>query len=216
MQTKKNKIHDAAYDLRFLLDRGYKKKNAVTFVANKYLLDNKQRNFLVRSIFSKTRSDERKRRIVDIHEIANKPLFIDGYNVLITVESILTDDAEAIILCDDGVLRDVNAIFGKYKFSWMTEKALNEIISILKKYNPSSVNFFFDSPVSFSGKLAELTKKIMDVHEIEGEVKLSKIVDYELVKAANDTGGIVATSDSVMIDKVQKIVDIPFYILNNQ
>lgn len=215
MPTKENKIHDAAYDLRFLLDRGYKKKNALTFVANKYLLDKKQRNFLVRSVFSRSKSDERKRKIVNIHEIANRPLFVDGYNVLITVESILTDDAEAIILCDDGVLRDVNAVFGKYKFSGITEKALNDIISILVKHNPSSINFFFDSPVSFSAKLAELTKKIMDFHGIKGEVKLSKIVDYELIKAANDAGGIVATSDGVMIDKVQKIVDIPFYILND-
>jgi len=214
MQTKKDKIHDAAYDLRFLLDRGYKKKNAVTFVANKYLLDKKHRNFLVRSVFSSSKSDERKRKIVNIREIANKPLFVDGYNVLITVESILTDNAEAIVLCDDGVLRDVNAVFGKYKFSGITEKALNDIISILEKHKPSSIIFFFDSPVSFSAKLAELTKKIMDVHGIEGEVKLSKIVDYELVKAAKDAGGIVATSDSVMIDKVRKIVDIPFYILN--
>jgi hypothetical protein len=216
MQTKTDKIQDAAYDLRFLLDRGYKKKSALTFVANKYLLDKKQRNFLVRSVFSKSRSEDRKRKIVNIHEIANKPLFVDGYNVIITVESICTHDDGSIVLCDDGVLRDVNAVFGRYKFSEITEKVLNEIVSTLERYKPSSVNFFFDRQVSFSAKLAELTKKLMEVHGLEGKVKLSKIVDYELAKAAKDVSGIVASSDSVIIDKVQKIVDIPSHILKTQ
>ena len=207
----KGKLKDAAHDLRYLLDHGYKKKGAVAFVANRYLLGKRERNFLVRSVFSSQKSKDHKRKLVDIGRIKNKPLFVDGYNVLITTESIF-DKRDSIVPCDDGVLRDVNAVFGKYKLSETTKKALNEIMSLIKKHNPSSAEFFFDSPVSFSGELAGLTRKLMDAHGLRGGATVSSIVDAELVSLSAKTDGIVATSDSVIMDKVERVVDVPGYI----
>ena len=60
-------------------------------------------------------------------------------------------------MCDDGVLRDLKAVFGKYKINSTTENALNNIINILRQYNPAYVYFFYDSPVSKSGELARIT-----------------------------------------------------------
>ena len=34
-------------------------------------------------------------------------------------------------MCDDGVLRNVKAVFGKYKINLTTKNALNNIINIL-------------------------------------------------------------------------------------
>ncbi len=210
----KGKLQDAAHDLRYLLDHGYKKKGAVAFVANRYLLGKRERNFLVRAVFSSQKSEDHKRKFVDIDAIKNKPLFVDGYNVIITTESIFID-RNSIVSCDDGVLRDINAVFGKYKITEVTKKALNEIIFVIKKYNPSYVEFFFDSPVSFSGELAGLTRKLMDTHGLEGGATVSSIVDAELVSLSAKTDGIVATSDSVIMDKVERVVDIPAYILRS-
>ena len=88
MQIRKNKLQEAAYDLRFLLDRGYRKKGALQFVANKYVLNKHERNYLARSVFSSLKSEERREKIVDISKIRDQFLLVDGYNVLITVESI--------------------------------------------------------------------------------------------------------------------------------
>ena len=216
MQINKNKLQEASYDLKFLLDRGYRKKGALTFVANKYVLNKQERNYLARSVFSSKKSKSRKEKIVDISKIKDQFLLVDGYNVLITVENICREDYESIISGDDMILRDLNAIFGKYKFNKDTEKALSSILSLLVKYKPSYVIFFFDSPVSFSGKLANLTKKLMDNYELQGCVNLSNNVDYEIVKLSMDKNGIVATGDSVIIDKIYKIVDIPYHILKMQ
>ncbi len=213
MQIKKNKLREAAYDLRFLLDRSYRKKGALQFVANKYVLNKRERNYLARSVFSSLKSMERRKKIFDISKIRDQFLLVDGYNVLITVESICNGDNDSIILCDDMVVRDLNAVFGKYKFSEFTEKALDSILALISLYKPFCVKFFFDSPVSFSGKLAILTKKIMKEHNIEGDVILSKNVDVEIVRLSKMKKGIVATSDSVIIDKVDGVVDIPYYIL---
>jgi hypothetical protein len=216
MQIRKNILKEAAYDLRFLLNRGYRKKNALAFVANKYLLYVNERNYLARSIFSSSKSALRRDKVIDLSLIEGKILLLDGYNVLITVESLCRKDYDSLILCDDGVIRDLNAVFGKYKFNENTERALNGIIHLIKRYRPLKIKFFFDKQVSFSGKLANLTEEIMRFWELNGEAVLSKNVDFEIIKLVNSERGIVATSDSVIIDKVDKIVDLPSHFLNMQ
>ncbi|HEX3013458.1 MAG TPA: DUF434 domain-containing protein [Methanobacterium sp.] len=213
MMIEKNKLQEAACDLRFLLNRGYRKKGALHFVANKYLLNKDERNYLARSIFSDLISKKRQEKIIDISKIKNQLLLVDGYNVLITVESLYNEDYDSIILCDDKVVRDLNAVFGKYKLNNATERALNEILALISSHSPSYTCFFFDSPVSFSGKLAGITKKIMEEHNLQGNVCLSKTVDTEIIRLSNLKNGIVATSDSVIIDKVDRVVDVPHHIL---
>ena len=215
MQIEKNKLKEAAFDLRFLLNRGYRKKGALQFVANKYVSNKDERNYLARSIFSDLISKKRQEKIIDISKIKDEFLLVDGYNVLITVESLYNEDYDSIILCDDMVIRDLNAVFGKYKFNNATEMALNKILDLISLYAPSYTYFFFDSPVSFSGKLADLTKKIMVGYNLPGNVCLSKTVDTEIIRLSKLKNAVVATGDSVIIDKVDQVVDIPRYILEN-
>ena len=207
-----NNLHDASCDLRFLLNRGYRRKGALDFVGNRYLLDADERNFLQRTVFSNKKSQLRRSKIIPISRIKNKTLLIDGYNVLITTESICSGDDESVVICDDGVLRDVNAVFGKYKCKKTTKKALNSIIALIKIYKPQNVRFFYDSPVSFSGELAKITQQIMEAHEVPGSAETLPNVDYELVKLSQNLEGVVASSDSVIMDKIYQMVDIPFFI----
>ncbi len=57
-----NKLNDARMDLRFLLNRGYRKKIALNFVGNHYLLNKDERNYLSRQIFSNVKSKNRKQK----------------------------------------------------------------------------------------------------------------------------------------------------------
>ncbi|MBU2559796.1 DUF434 domain-containing protein, partial [archaeon] len=45
-------LKDPVHDLRFLLDREYNKDPAIKIVSDKYRLTKKQRNFLLRAVFS--------------------------------------------------------------------------------------------------------------------------------------------------------------------
>ena len=208
----KDRLKNAAYDLKFLLNRGYRKKIALNLVTNKYLLDKNGRNYLVRKVFSDEKSRERTAKIVDIDNINNETIFIDGYNVLISVETIYKQEYDSIILCDDGILRDVKAVFGKYKTTSSTDTALNYIINFLSTYNPACIYFLYDSPVSKSGELASLTDNLIKINGLNGAAVTHNNVDFELVKLSRDYGGIVATSDSAVIDKVDQVLDIPFWI----
>ncbi|MFZ0441802.1 MAG: DUF434 domain-containing protein [Methanobacterium sp.] len=207
-------LKNAAYDLKFLLNRGYRKKVALNLVTNKYLLDKNGRNYLVRKVFSDKESRARTAKIVDINNINNKTIFIDGYNVLISVETICKQEYDSLILCDDGILRDVKAVFGKYKSTSSTETALNYIINVLAPYKPACIYFLYDSPVSKSGELASHTDDLIKTNGLNGAALTHNNVDFELVKLSKDYGGIVATSDSAVIDKVDKVLDIPHWICN--
>ncbi len=205
------KLHQATSDLKFLLDRNYNKRAALDFVGNHYLLNKKQRNYLQRKVYSREKSQGRRNKIIPLSKIKGKSLLIDGYNVLITVESICSANG-AIVICDDGIIRDVNAIFGKYKITEGTVNALNSVLSLVNIYHPSNVQVFFDAQVSKSGELAKLTEEIMEEQGVEGSARTAPNVDHQLITLSQESDGVVASSDSVIMDQVDYILDIPCYI----
>ena len=73
-----------------------------------------------------------KNKLIDIEKLSNKELNIDGYNVLIGIEAFLKDN---VVLCDDGIYRDFMGIYGNYKINPNTERALNLLLKLFKKYD---------------------------------------------------------------------------------
>jgi hypothetical protein len=206
------KISEAVHDLRYLLNRSYRKKGALKFVSDKYLLNIHERNYLSRKVFSREVALSRQNKILDISRVKDENIFVDGYNVLITVESICTG-YPSLVRCDDGFLRDINAVFGKYQINDTTKTALTQIILLLKCYEPQFVKFLYDSPVSQSGELSKITRTLLNANDLPGDAVTSKNVDSELVTLSREVQGIVATSDSAVIDKIQRVIDIPCEIL---
>lgn len=205
-------LKEAKKDFRYLLGRGFPRTGALEYVGNHYLLDEMQRNYLNRTVFSSEKIESRKSKLILLSDVKDKDVLLDGYNVLITVETMFQGEDDLIVNCDDGVTRDVKAVFGKYKENETTKIALNSIISLLKLFKPQRVLFFYDSPVSLSGELAKTTKEILDSFEVPGDAQTSKNVDKTLIKLSKEMGAVVATSDGVIIDKVEKVLDIPRFL----
>lgn len=205
-------LEEAKRDFRYLLDHGYPRTGALTFVGNHYLLDQMQRNYLNRTVFSQEKMETRKNKLILLSDVKDKNVLIDGYNVLITVESIFNLEEEFMVSCDDGVTRDIKAVFGKYKKNQNTEVALNSIISLLKHFKPKNVLFLYDSPVSLSGELAKTTQELLKSLGVHGDAQTTEKVDSELVNLSIEMEGIVATSDGIIMDKVASVLDIPGYV----
>lgn len=193
-------LKDPVYDLRFLLDRGYKKEPAIRTVADKYRLTKKERNFLLRAIFSKKEAREHRKKLVK--NVRGKDLVVDGYNVLITVESGLKK--KELFLSDDGFVRDVSATFGKYRISRATPEAIGKILNALKAYSPRSVTFIFDSQVSKSGELCKMFREGMGETGIKGDARTAENADYTITKSNK----IACTSDRAIIKKAEKVLDL--------
>jgi hypothetical protein len=196
-------LRKASEEVRWLLDRGYPQESVLTFVGNHYRLSLMERNILARVVFPEKEAAELKRRKADPREMLGKRIGIDGYNVLITVEAIVA--GKPVFLCDDGWVRDVSAVFGKHRITPLTHKALDEILSIFDSARPESVDFLYEKQVSWSGRLAELTRKKMEEKDIDGTAKTVAKVDSELKKRYD----LIATSDRVIILKHFKVLDLP-------
>jgi hypothetical protein len=128
---------------------------------------------------------------------------VDGYNVLITTESLLAD--YPVYLCDDGFLRDTRGIFRSYKISRLTSPALSLILDLLAQAKPVRVEVLLDQQMSRSGELAELVRCMMAERGLPGTARTARDVDHQLKVAKAG----VATSDGNVIDAAKRIYDLP-------
>jgi hypothetical protein len=141
--------------------------------------------------------------------VLGSSLGIDWYNVLITAETYLKGGV--LFLADDGVTRDASAVHGSWRRSPLTGPATDAIVSALGRLGPGRLDVFLDSPVAFSGELANELRGLIGeaVPEAACEVSLAASADWPLKRYP----GIVASSDSVVLDSAAKVLDLPRHAL---
>jgi len=201
------KVFEAAKDLRYLLERGYHRESALRLIVDKYQLSTKQKLLLYRAVYDSSTAAKHKQKIITADKIRGCKLAVDGYNVMITVESGLRDGL--LVLCDDGFIRDISAVHGKYRIGSTTEKALSIIVKAVQDLKPSETNFFFDAQVSKSGELASQVRRTLKSSGLNGNAYAVERADISTL----NFGDIVATSDSVLISKARAVFDLAGEIL---
>lgn len=200
-------LQKAAEDFRYLLNRGYPRKASLELVGNRYTLRKTERDLLHRGVFSDKDSNSRKRKRLSPSKIRNNALAIDGYNVLITIEAGLLQ--RPLILGDDGFIRDISGLSSRYKPTEITGKAIRLILRFLKKLKPRSILFLFDAPMSQSGVLAKEVRDLLKKEGFQGEAQTHPYPE----KILNEFSGIIATSDTAIIDQSKQVMDLAGEIL---
>ncbi|MBA7597530.1 hypothetical protein ES703_04533 [subsurface metagenome] len=203
------KIVRAVQNLRYLLNQGYPRESAVNFVANHYRFPLNQRHLLARCVFSKIEIVEHRRKAIRAGAVRGKRLGVDGYNVLITLESIFT--RKQVVRCGDGYIRDLRAIFGKYRISPATTRALAELLRIIARAKSSHVEFLFDKQVSRSGELAGMVRQRLKQAGLKGDAQAIGGVDLKL-----RSFDVVASGDRAIIRRARAIWDIPAELLKRK
>lgn len=135
--------------------------------------------------------------------LRGKAVFVDGYNVLITTESLLA--GFPVYLCDDGFLRDTRGFFRNYDASRITSCALSEILDLLAAAGAARVEFLLDQQISRSGELAKEVRGLMAERDLPGGAMCARDVDHQLKVC----GSIIATSDGNVIDVASSVIDLP-------
>jgi len=200
-------LQKAAQDFRYLLNRGYPRKVTLELVGNRYGLTFDERHLLHRGVFSSAASQMRKNKRISIKEIRDKDLAIDGHNVLITIEAALF--GRALVLADDGFIRDISGLSGSFTKSKITETATQLLLTVLKKWKPRKTLFLFDAPISMSGKLAEEIRDRLNQANLPGDAMAVKVPEKILIGFP----GMVATSDTAIIDRSKRVLDLAGYII---
>ena len=80
----------AAEEIAWLLDRGYPPRTVNDFVGGHHQLESRQRLALQRGVCSPAQYQRRAARELDPEDVARRPLVVDGFNLIITIEVALS------------------------------------------------------------------------------------------------------------------------------
>ena len=196
-------LSEAYRDLKYLLNRGYRKKYALDFVANHYLLTLEERHLLARCVFPESWIEDVRRKLLQPEDLKGAELAVDGFNVLITVESLLEGKG---ILCEDGLVRDLK-YQGKYRLSEKTGELVLKTAEILHKLEVDRAVFIYGKNNSRSGVITAMTREALKLVGVQGEVLLVKSPDFELKKFEA-----VATADTAVVEKASGVFDLARYV----
>ena len=203
-------LQRAAEEFRYLLNRGYSRKASLELVGNHYQLTADHRHLLHRGVFADLEARSRRGKKISAKDLFQKDLAIDGHNVLITIEAGLS--GRPLILGDDGFIRDISGLSGRFKMTETTDKAIRLIIHALKYMKPRQTLFLFDAPISRSGKLAQEVRKQLRKENLPGDALAVKVPEKVLIGFQ----GVIATSDTAIIDQSKKLLDLAGHILGKK
>jgi len=184
----------ATDDLCWLLGRGYGVDSALQLVGNRYRLNKRQRMAVGRVSAGAEEIAARKSREVELADIAGRGVAIDGFNLLILLESAY--GGGLLLHARDGTYRDLAGVHGTYKHVRHTEPALLLVGEALRP--AASVKWYFDQPVSNSGRLKTLLRKLAESHGFDWDVELAYNPDKELIALTDEV--VLVSSDSWILD----------------
>jgi hypothetical protein len=168
---------------------------------------------LYRGVFDGASAAERLKKKRRFDEIGAGALLVDGHNVLITLESYLS--GKEVFRSLDGFVRDTAGLFGNYTFGDLARRSVDALVSRLCAPSPGlEVFVFLDSPVSRSGELASFLRQALSTRGVRGDVKAVRSPDEEILRFLEASpASAVATSDTVILDRAARSVDLPGEII---
>ena len=187
------KLREAGQDLYYLINRGYHVKGASTFIGNHFMLSERQRLALVRSVSPKEMVAVRKSKEIEA-DLEGSTVYIDGFNTIITLE--VAFSGTTLLKCMDGTIRDLAGLRGTYRLVDKTDLAITEIGKMLEKKKVKKAVFYLDAPVSNSGKLKERIFGLLTDSSVEIQVEIINNVDSVLEKLDH-----VITGDAIILDR---------------
>ena len=201
------KLRRAVSELGWLLSRGYNLTSSLKLVGDRHGLRERQRLAVSRSACSDQDRERRKGHLIPIEELRGEDVTVDGFNLIITVEAALSGGV--LLVGVDDCIRDLSSVHGSYRSVEETDRAIMMIGQTLQALGPSSVHWFLDRPVSNSGRLAAKIADLASRNEWPWAVEVVFNPDAAIAAAA----GVAITTDSSILDRVNRWVDFKSYLV---
>jgi hypothetical protein len=187
-------LRSATMDLCWLLSRGYASPSSLKLVGDRYQLVDRQRMAVARCACSDAQRETRQAKRCSMGELANCELWIDGYNLLITLEMAI--GGGVVLHAVDGTFRDMASLHGTYRKVTETLPALRLAGAFLEEQGVTLCRWLLDRPVSNSGRLRSLMLGEAEGFGWNWSVELADNPDRILASAP----GPIATADSIVLD----------------
>ncbi len=225
-EGRREALRTAVAEFSWLLTRGYADPSALKLVGDRHGLTVRQRTAVMRCACSDAALAGRNAKRVALEQVGDRPLGIDGYNLLITIESALSGGL--ILVGRDGCCRDLASVHGTYRKVAETAPAIELIADYLTDRAASRIDCYLDRPVSNSGRLKA---QMADVLERRGlavaddaaahpRASAGPIWNIELVANPDavliDYPGPIVTTDSAILDRVSAWVNLAADIIRDR
>jgi hypothetical protein len=201
------RLRAAVADLNWLLSRSYAAPSSLKLVGDRYALSARQRVAVARAACADDALASRTARRLAPHMAAGRPLWIDGYNVLTTIEAALAGGV--VLVSCDACLRDMASMHGTWRKVAETEQAVALIGQALSELGVTDCRWLLDSPVSNSGRLKARLLAAAAEHGWPWQVELAFNPDAKLAQSSEP----VATADSNVLDRCGPWLNLARYIV---
>jgi len=201
-----DRLRRAVGDLSWLLHRGYSPKAAGELVGNRYQLSARERLALSHASWERSERDGE----VSPEELDGERVCIDGFNLLITLETAL--GGGVLIRGVDGRIRDLANVHGSYSLREETGEAVTLVLEELRRLGVSETLWYFDRPVSNSGRLASLVE---ETGRWLGTKTKAVAVDW-VDSLLKECEGIVVTADAAILDSGVRWFDLAGWIIRER
>ncbi len=200
-------LKEAVKDMCYLRSRGFAEKSSVQLVGNRYKLNARQQKALQGMSCSEQQRILRNTYTVTPKQLKDQTIVIDGFNLLIILESALS--GAYVFKGADGYYRDVSGVHGTYKRVQKTEEAIQIVGNALNELEVTSVHWYFDAPVSNSGRLKTLFRETAAQYHFPWKIDLVNNPD----KVLAESNHIVVSSDAWVLDRAQKNFNLAAYLI---
>lgn len=201
---------EAIDDFSFLMSRGYAMNSSLQLVGSRYKLNKRQRMAILRVGAAQQNIQLRKSKELQPKDLKNQTVSIDGFNLLILLESALS--GAFIFKGRDGTYRDISSVHGTYKRVQKTESAMILVGNILKKMKVKKVDWYLDAPISNSGRLKKMLSDLGEKHQFNWKVELVNNPDKVLAEDCK----IVISSDGWVIDHAPNWFNLGSYLIHQE
>lgn len=201
-KSERPRLRHAVADLSYLRTREYGESSAIELVGNRYRLKSRQRTAVQRAASGDEDLAGRIERRVDLDEVPGQPLLVDGFNLLITIESAL--GGAPLIRSRDDCVRDLSGLHGTYRRVEETDPALELIERALREAGCNEVHWYLDRPVSNCKRAAGWIRELGDGWPGPWTIDLAEHVDETLLERS----GTVATNDAPVIQGADRWTDL--------
>lgn len=204
------RLRAAAGELCWLLDRGYALPSAAELVGNRHALTARQRLAVTRSVCAAASRQKRRAREVGPEALAGHELWLDGFNVLTALEAALAGGV--ILVGCDGCCRDLASVYARHHEVAETTPALELLGAALQDWGVPRCRWWLDRPVSNSGRLQRRLLALAGARGWDWTVDLVFNPD----KVLAETDQIIATSDSVVLDRCARWFNLAGRLIRQQ
>jgi len=202
----KTALNEAVQDVSYLLGRGYSNKSSVSIAGARYKLNARQQKALRGIAASSQEVGLRQSKVLPPSQLAKKHIDIDGFNLLILLETAYSGGY--LFKGMDGAYRDLSSVHGSYKRVTRTMEVLKAVGDYLKALKVGEVRWYFDTPVSNSGRLKTILYELAEEQGYNWQVELVYNPDKVLASSEN----VIISSDAFILNECKQWFNIVEYL----